>query len=143
MDSTIEKITVEPHLIFKDFNHFPNSPFINLEFNAVLEESKHLLDDLNYSKQGEHIYNHLIDSTTIIFSEETTLTNFKVYLKNTYYLINNIDLFTQLSKQATQCIGTFHFAEMDFKGTKKPFKLTYFTSSSSIRISYQLTTPHH
>ena len=60
----------ETEIVFSDFNQFPNTPFLNLEFNSLLEDLKSELEDLNYVKQSDDIYRNMSDSTAIILNDE-------------------------------------------------------------------------
>ena len=142
-DSKTDTSETKDRIIFEDFIEFPNSPFINLTFDDVFEDSKSKLVDFDYIDQGNQIYSNASDSIILMFSDETELTTFKLYLKSDFYLSRNQDLFNKLSSHTNQCIGNYRFAEMVFMQEYKPFKLTYFTTDKSIRISYQLTTTHH
>jgi hypothetical protein len=142
-DSKTETLETKGRIIFDAFSEFPNSPFINLQFDDVSEDSKSKLVDFDYIDQGDQIYSNASDSIILILSDEDELTTFKLYLKSGFYLSKNQDLFTKLSSHTNQCIGNYRFAEMVFMQESKPFKLTYFTTDKSIRISYQLIIPHH
>lgn len=128
---------------FKAFNHFPVSPFLDLNFNTSVITIKSDLESEGYSEHSEFIFSHKSDSTSIILVDDSQLTEFKLYLKSEFYLAHKEELFQELSGKSVKTIGTFKFSEMSFKTANNAFKLTYFTTDHSIRISYQLLKQHY
>ncbi len=135
---TNDTVHQETEIVFADFDQFPSIPFLNLEFNTLVEDLKQDIEALNYEKQSDNIYVNTSDSTSVILNDEANLTSFKVYLKSTFYLTHYQQLFDKLSNHSTQHIGTSDFAEMTFNIETQPFKLTFFRTRKFIRISYQI-----
>lgn len=141
--SSSENTVDDAPIIFKEFNDLPHSPFLNFGFNDELEALKLDLINQGYIEHLTNTFRDNQDSTTVIFEDELNLTTFKVYLSSHFYLTNSITLFERLKAKSSHCVGSSEFAEIEFNTDPQPFKLTYFTTEKSIRISYQLITSPH
>lgn len=127
---------------FSDFSNIPDSPFLNLNFGLTTNENITLLNDNSFILGKNNIYYKSLDSTSVIVPEIENFNAFKIYLKSSFYLIHNQELFKYLSDNSFKTLGTYQFGEMTFKGMDDTFSLTYFTTDHSIRISYQLLEHH-
>ena len=142
-DSTTTSNSDETELTFTDFLNFPKSPFISLEFNSTLSKNITQIESNGFISTTENVYSRHSDSTTLILSEPDNLTEFKVYLKSTFYLQKNKALFDFFTEKSAEYMGTSQFAEMTFIGEDNTFTLTYFSTNTYIRLYYNLQSVHN
>ena len=126
----------EDKIQFEDFQNFPESPFIKLDFSQSVKDNQQDINQFDFVETDLLVYTRASDSTSIIFEDEESLNTFKIYLKSRFYLSKNQLLFDYLAGKSTAFSGDKTFAEMTFSSTKIPFSLTYFTTTEFIRLSY-------
>jgi len=122
---------------FSDFSNFPEQPFLELDFTLNKSENSILLTTHNFKLMDAYSLERSKDSTYYVTTLDEDFNDFIIYYKHSDQLNNKKHLLQFLQQNATNYMGNSIFSEMEFSQVENPFKITFFTTDSSIRLHFK------
>lgn len=128
------------------FSQFPRQPFLNLEWEENIAESKQKLLAQNYhlvvASETKNLVNNS-DNTEVIFNElSTELNQFKVFIKSPEGQNKKASFLEFFSSRATKTTQTKQYSIFHFETDEDWFKISIYEQDSFLRFEFVLQETH-